>query len=356
MPAAVRHSNRRLGENNFDLLRLVFAGTVCLVHVQVLSGFAELDWLPKLLSSAVAVKAFFVVSGFLIFMSFERSSSIRSYFVKRVRRIFPAYFVVVMLGALLLWSASSMPPGGYFSSDWLKYVCANLTFLNFLHPDLPGVFEGHRFQAVNGALWTLKIEVMFYASVPIFVYLFRRFGHLLVLTATYLASVSYAVILNGLAADHGSNLYLELARQLPGQLSYFMAGAFFYYFLPFFERHVKRVVPVAVAVLLTNANFAMPLLEPLALAAIVAFCGLFLYVGNVGEYGDFSYGVYILHFPIIQVLIHGGWLNGSPLAFLTAVVLATLVGGVAMWHLVEKRFLFRDSHYVSATGAKAARP
>ncbi|MCA1729671.1 MAG: hypothetical protein LC751_09750 [Actinobacteria bacterium] len=32
-----------------------------------------------------------------------------------------------------------------------------------------------------------------------------------------------------------------------------------------------------------------------------------------------------------------------------AVVLITLAGAIAMWHLVEKRFLFRNSYYIKAT-------
>lgn len=353
-PAAVRHSSHRLSKNNLDLLRLVFAGIVCLVHAYKLSGYRELEWIPGLLpSSADPVKAFFVVSGFLIFKSFEESPGIRYYFVKRVRRIFPAYFVVVMLCAFFLWSASSLPLGQYFSFEWLKYVFSNLVFLNFLHPDLPGVFEGHRYEIVNGSLWTLKVEVMFYTCVPIFAYLFKRFGHLPVLAVTYLVSVSYASLLNGYAADHDSALYRELARQLPGQLSYFMAGAFFYYFLPFFFCHHKKIVLLSFLSIVLASYFALPILEPFALAAIVAYFGFFLYAGNVGKYGDFSYGVYILHFPIIQVLIHGGWMSGNAYVFLAAVVAATLIGSVAMWHLVEKWFLFRDNHYVSATGVEA---
>lgn len=291
----------------------------------------------------------FVVSGFLIFMSFERSSSIRSYAGKRLRRILPAYVVVVVLCAFLLWSVSSLPSGRYFSSDWLKYVAANLAFLNFLHPDLPGVFEGHRVPAVNGALWTLKIEVMFYVSVPLFVYLFRRFGHFLILTAGYLASVLYAMVVNGLATEQHSILYEQWARQFPGQLSYFMAGGLFYYFLPIFEHYRKWIVFLACSVLTFNSFVALPAFEPIALGAIVAYVGLFLHAANLGKYGDFSYGVYILHFPVIQLLIHGGWLNDNAYSFLAAASTLTLAGGVVMWHVVEKRFLFRDSHYVSAT-------
>ncbi len=349
-PAALSHLSSRFRKNNLDLLRLVFAVIVCLVHAYKLSGYRELEWIPGLLpSSDAAVKGFFVVSGFLIFKSFEESPCIRSYFVKRVRRIFPAYFVVVMLCALFLWLVSPLPLGQYFSFDWLKYVFANLVFLNFLHPNLPGVFEGHIYEVVNGSLWTLKVEVMFYACVPVFVYLFKRFGHFPVLAVSYLASVSYASLLNGYAADHDSAFYRELARQLPGQLSYFMAGAFFYYFLPFFVRHYKPIVALSFSIIVLASYFTLPILEPFALAAIVSFCGFFLYAGNVGKYGDFSYGVYILHFPIIQAMIHGGWMSGNAYVFLAAAVAATLISSVAMWHLVEKWFLFRNNHYVLST-------
>ena len=149
--------NQRLAKNNFDLLRLLFAGTVCLVHAHALSGYDQLEIISRFLSSTIAVDAFFVVSGFLIFMSYERSSSLASYAGKRVRRIYPAYFTIVMSCALGLVVVTTLQPGQYFSIDWFKYVFWNLSFLNFLHPSLPGVFEGHRVPAVNGALWTLKI-------------------------------------------------------------------------------------------------------------------------------------------------------------------------------------------------------
>jgi hypothetical protein len=36
---------------------------------------------------------------------------------------------------------------------------------------------------------------------------------------------------------------------------------------------------------------------------------------------------------------------------LAAVILAVAVGAVLMWHGVEKRFLFRSSHYIAASAA-----
>ena len=344
----MQHVNPRLIKNNFDLLRLLFAGTVCLVHAYELSGFQQLERIASILSSAVAVKAFFVVSGFLIFMSFERSSSFASYARKHIRRIYPAYFTVVMLCAIFLMAVSTKNIEHYFSFAWVKYVLANLAFLNFLQPTLPGVFDANKLAAVNGALWTLKIEAMFYLTVPILVFLFRRFSQLPILILVYCSSVAYAKLFAVAAERTGSGVYLELGRQLPGQLSYFMAGAALYYFLPIFERRIKYFLVVAALILAANTTFSLPLLEPFALATVVVFFGLFFHVGNFGKYGDFSYGFYILHFPVIQFILHAGWFGESPWYFLVAVILMTATGAVAMWHLVEKRFLFRSSHYVAA--------
>jgi peptidoglycan/LPS O-acetylase OafA/YrhL len=344
----------RLTENNFDLLRLLFAGTVCLVHAYELSGFSELAVISQVLSSGMAVKGFFVLSGFLIFMSFERSTSLSSYAMKRIRRIYPAYFTVIMLCAFGMVAVSSHSVAEYFSSTWVRYVIANLTFMNFFQHTLPGVFENNRLTAVNGALWTIKIEVMFYLVVPIFVFLFRKFGHLWVLVLTYGASVSYAEVMTTMAERSGSQLYAELGRQLPGQLSYFMSGAALYYLLPLFERRIKYFLTVSVAVFLTNQFVPLPILMPFALAIAVMFFSLFLYVGNFGKYGDFSYGAYILHCPLIQLIIYFGWFGDNPWLFLALAVLLTGIGAVAMWHLVEKHFLFRSSHYIAAT-AEAGR-
>ena len=349
VPEPAKVESARLEKNNFDLLRLLLALIVCLVHAYELSGFQQLKWITATFSSSVAVKAFFVVSGFLIFMSYERSPSPFSYARKRLRRIYPAYFAVIIGCAFGLLAISSASSSDYFSLAWGKYVLANLAFMNFLQPTLPGVFDGNRLSAVNGALWTLKIEVMFYLSVPLFVFLFRRYSRLAVLLLAYGMSVAYTSLAALLAARTGSGIYTELGRQLPGQLAYFMAGAFLYYFLSLFERRRVYFLLPAASVLVIHAVYPLPLLEPFALAVVVVFFGIFFYLGNFGKYGDFSYGFYILHFPIIQLFLYLGWFRESPWLYLLAVIFATLIGAIGLWHAVEKRFLFRSSHYIAAT-------
>jgi len=343
----------RLRRNNFDLLRLVFAGMVALVHVSDISGEPSLNGVSHVISSDLAVKAFFVVSGFLIVMSYERSTSWRAYAEKRARRIYPAYVVMIVLCATLFSAVSTVSLPQYFSGAWLRYLIANLAFLNFLQPTLPGVFDTNKVPLVNGALWTLKVEVGFYLIVPLLVWLSRRADWRLVLGSVYLASVIYAATLWSLTVSTGSDTYFQWSRQLPGQLSYFVSGAALYYLLPVFERRMLHFVLAAAVVLVVDQRYGTPLLEPAALAVVVVAAGLFGYLGHVGKFGDFSYGVYILHFPIIQLLLLGGWFRGRPGALIAAAAVSTAAGAFAMWHLVEKRWLLRASYYRVAAASTA---
>jgi peptidoglycan/LPS O-acetylase OafA/YrhL len=132
----------RIRDNNFDLLRLLFAGSVFLWHLYVLTRAPALEVLTLLVSSNIAVKGFFVISGFLVMMSYENSSSVREYAGKRLRRIYPAYAAVVLACAIAGAFLTALPLAAYVSVDLARYLAANLVFLNFLAPTLPGLFEG----------------------------------------------------------------------------------------------------------------------------------------------------------------------------------------------------------------------
>jgi len=62
---------------------------------------------------------------------------------------------------------TNLSVAGYLSFDLIKYMIANLSFLNLIHPELPGVFENNYIQGVNGALWTIRFEVLFYMFIPV---------------------------------------------------------------------------------------------------------------------------------------------------------------------------------------------
>lgn len=340
--------NRQDG-NNFDLLRFVLASIVLLAHAHVLTASPQLTFLSVYLSPDYAVKGFFVVSGFLIFQSYDQSSSLRDFYEKRVRRVYPAYVAIVMLCAIGGAAITTLPLDEYFSERWTAYVLANLALLNFLAPDLPGVFSNNPLSAVNGVLWTIKVEVMFYLCVPAIAYLFRRFGIFPVALIIYAGSVAYWIILSGTSERTGVGFYQILARQLPGQMAYFVTGALLLYQMRHFRQWLPISALIAAVVLPMRLPFVHVIIEPYLLGCLVIYLAIGIrHLGNFGRYGDLSYGIYIVHFPIIQLLVSMGIFADPWIGLFSSIVLV-LLGAWCSWHFVERPFLRRSSHYIVAT-------
>lgn len=347
-------------ENNFDLLRFALAFAVFLVHSHVLSQHPDLRLLGSWVSSDIAVKGFFVVSGYLVFMSYENAASLRDYFEKRARRIYPAYFTVIFICAVIGLFLTSQSLSDYLSWDLARYLAANLSFLNFFAPTLPGVFSENPVNAVNGPLWTLKIEVMFYLSVPVIAVVAKKSNRLLIFVAIYVLSVAYSLAMLHLLRTTGNPIYEVLARQLPGQMTYFTAGAIFYYYRNELAGYMNLLLAAAAAIYLLQGTAVVLVLEPLALGTMVIYFATRLpYLGNFGKYGDLSYGVYIIHFPMLQGMVALGLFRGDAPFALALATLIVLSAALLSWHLVEKKWLKKSSHYVivsSQPAHEAAQP
>ncbi len=337
-------------KNNFDLLRLYLAFSVCFAHLGEASGVAAFLPLARFFYSGIAVDCFFVVSGFLIFRSFDRSSTTSSYLNKRVRRIYPAYFSVVVLAAFLLPFLFAQPATDLlFSSQWFHYFFSNLAFLNFLQPDLPGIFTANPLQVINPPLWTIKIEVMFYLSIPLIFLLFKNRKQWLVLCGLYATSLAYSFFFLHLHATQGLEIYLKLEKQLPGQLTFFLSGGGLYLYFPLFRKYWKSCLFLAALTILFQEYLLLQPLYPFALAiTVISFALCLPYLGNWGKFGDMSYGVYIYHFPIIQIFTSLSLFNGQVWIRFTGLVLTILATAFFSYHCIERPFLKRSSHYRQA--------
>ena len=238
----------------------------------------------------------------------------------------------------------------YFSLELIKYFIANVLFLNFLYPSLPGVFTTNPVTAVNGALWAVRIEMIFYALVPLIVYLYRKTGKMFVFVVIYIISAGATVFLRHMEATTGIQLYHFIRVELTMQMTYFISGALLYYCFDLFFKHRIALTICAVIIMVVNHYFSLTVLEPLAFSIIVVYLGsCFYYLGNFSKYGDMSYGIFILHFPVLLILVSLGVMNNYPFIGLLTAFIIVLAGSLLCWHWIEKPFLHRESHYVSAS-------
>lgn len=324
--------------NNFDFLRIVFATTVAIAHFIELSQFEVIQPLKKLFNTPLAISGFFVISGFLVAKSFENSSNTKDYFFRRIKRIFPAYFFVIFLCAFFLFIISKATISEYFfNPQFYRYLVANLTFQNYFEPCLPGVFESQKICVVNGALWTIKIEEAFYISLPILYWIFRRFkiNFYILLTALYLLSIIYF------------NYFLfqdnyRVAKQLPGAYAFFAVGILFYKKFDFFFKWKHYIIlPALFLFAIEQYVFSLQFLKPISYGFMVYYLAYTLRIfNNFGKYGDFTYGIYIFHFPVIQVFVALGlFMMYSPLLMFVCTTILVLFLAVLSWVFIELPFL-----------------
>ena len=328
-------------KNCFDFLRFFFAANILLANLCILSQNKSLEFLSNFSDSNIAVRGFFVISGFLVAKSFMNTPSLKEYFIKRAKRILPAYIVVLLFSAITLSFFSSFSFSEYFTDiNVYKYLGWNSIFLNFMHPCLPGLFENNLMCVVNGALWTLKVEEGFYIVLPFIIYAVKKSRKpLLILGSLYVLSLLYWFVMD---------FYLNqplLAKQLPGYLAYFVTGIVLFLNFDFVLENKKKLLFLSVFGLIISYyfHFQINVFYPAAYGTMVIITAYSLpFLNNFGKYGDFTYGLYIYHFPIIQLFRQYNLFEiYNPIVMAFIVILTTFFFAVFSWFLIEKRFLDR---------------
>ena len=329
--------------NNFNLLRLLAAWLVLFSHSYHLSGQGQQEPLMLLTDGrmtlgTVAVGVFFAISGYLITASAYARPELRSFLSARVRRIFPALTLVVVLTALLLGPlVTTLAAADYFREEetW-SYIVRNISMWHLQYV-LPGVFSGNPLGGgVNGSLWTLPIEFSLYLAVGGGVWLLRRMGR----------QASVALPLLALVAVCALCWWKVLEGSTAGPLllvPYFLLGAGYRLMRQRFPMH-GAIAAALLAVWAASALVPGPLFHVLACVAI-SYATLWLgrhpswvVPVNLEKIGDLSYGIYLFAFPVQQTLLMYGWAT-TPLGVCLLASAIVLPLAWCCWHAVERHFV-----------------
>ncbi len=345
MPRVDQATTQR--DNNFNLIRMVAAGSVLVSHAYPLAlGPGSPEPLDRILGMDVgtlAVISFFVISGYFISQSFHRG--IIEFAVARILRIYPGLVMVLLLTVFAIGPIfTKLDIGAYFSDrETFLYMPRNLS-LGALRYDLPGVFEDNPYpRAINGSLWTLFYEVACYAMVAVVGILGltasgRRFVGFLTTYALFYAAV-LLLDLRHHVLDHAT--ILRNAHQLT--LPFVIGMAFFQ-----FRRRLPLRLPVlGLAIAAAILSYDKPWFHQVFVLAwsyglfYLGFlrCEPILYYNMLGDY---SYGVYIFAFPIEQMV--AALCKGcAPLALMALSFPFTLLLAVLSWHFIEEPALSQKS-------------
>lgn len=331
--------------NNFDFLRLLFASFVIISHAYPLSGDKGQDALGQwtngqIIFSWIGVKGFFVISGFLILQSLQRSQTLIEYAWKRLLRLLPGLLLVLLLTVFLMPFFYEGAGPYLLNGDVWKYIPNNL-LLYKLQFSIDGVFTHNPYGSViNGSLWTIIYEVSMYIFLmPLF---FIRKHKQLVMTVlgvvfgVFIFLSHTDIVPNLKVASFRSNSLIELG-------TYFLAGSCLASFgfeglNASYRRNLLFISLALVIVSLSTATFVYTkhVFFPVMLLSFAL--SSYTLVNTIGHrIGDLSYGIYLFGFPVQQALVYVFQLNALSLMIWSLLITSALA--FFSWHFVESKAL-----------------
>lgn len=356
--SAIPRSPADIRTNNFDLLRLLAAIQVVVVHAMDHlrpAGVPAPSW-QWFLEAFPGVPIFFAISGFLISLSYERSADIKTYTQNRALRILPGlwacFFVSVASVAIL--APQVLHVGVRQLAPWLA---AQLTLGQFYNP---AWLRGYGVGVLNGSLWTIPVEIQFYAVLPLIYLVFglrHRRGNtgLLALLAAcwgvnrlfvHLDSANSAQLWYKLwGVSFLPYIYLFIAGILLQRNWSRVAGWFAGRWLPWLATYVVIALVLHRVGLMVGTNHPSPVSVPFLLAVVfsVAYSAPTL-ADRLLRRNDISYGTYIYHMPVVNAFIVLG-VTGSAGA-ICLILGVTLLVAATSWRLVERPALRRKRQTV----------
>ena len=366
-PADSHEDNRKLSfaqafdpkKNAFGFLRLALAVLVIVGHCSRLGGFGDEQFVPGITGTrhslgSLAIGMFFVLSGFLISRSASGPLSVGRFLWHRFLRIFPGYWVCLLVSAFVFAPiACAIEHGNFFdvfhssANSAQSYAIDNAAMFHprgFSMNSIMAVSSSHIAGllghnptpwTMNGSLWTLPIELLCYLGVALLAALgiIRRARIVVLVLFALLCGIWEFDRVNPEACRHYFSFFgFDLLCTL---CLYFLAGCVCFLY--------REKIPYSKALLVVSASLAslslvvsaLDFLTPIALPYAFLCLGFKLPAGRFDARGDFSYGTYIYAFPVQQGLALMGMQEGGFGLYLVCSLFVTAVLALVSCRLVE---------------------
>ncbi|MCI9888594.1 acyltransferase family protein [Micrococcales bacterium 31B] len=335
-------------------MRLDIQGLRAVAVLAVVIFHAQSHWLP---GGFIGVDIFFVISGFLMTGLLRRDLSggkphaLRDFFIKRLRRLFPAAAVVVLvtLVAMYIWAPVTRAREFGFDAISSLFYVANIRFslsnTGYFANDVPSPYLH---------LWSLSVEEQFYIVLALLLLALRKASQRVVATV-----LSVLLVISLVTSIALSTLQPDFSYyNLPTRGWEFMIGSLVSLGVPYWRRLTPDAVVatrwlgaalIVLSLIITNETMPFPgwiAAVPTVGTALVIVAGcrteawarhvkhrvdpvLWLLECRPMKYvGDISYSFYLWHWPALIVpLIALGtdltvWqsLAGVAVAFVLAVI------------------------------------
>jgi peptidoglycan/LPS O-acetylase OafA/YrhL len=330
--------------SDINALRAIAIVSVVLFHYEIFGlagGFAGVD-------------VFFVISGFLITSHIARDLhqgrfSYQSFYVSRLRRIFPALAVMCIACAAWGWVSLAIPRD--YLSNARHELYALLFVSNYAFSNERGYFDIASSSKPLLHTWSLSVEGQFYLFLPLFMTTVWRFGRKSITAITFLfflGSLFWCLYYSQInAADSFYQLSTRTWEFLAGSLLALMPAIKTNAILSNIGSLLGLILLLAGVGLLDSSMVwpGYPTLLPVAGSVLLIIAGdvpatRWLFGSWVLQrLGDISYSLYLWHWPILvfgRQYATGRLERELSQHDIMALMLLALVMAVLSWKFVEK--------------------
>lgn len=333
-----------------DALRGVAALAVVLFHftAHYVTLFAPPDTpAVRVTWGHYGVNLFFIISGFVIFMTLQRTRRPADFVVSRFSRLFPAYWAAIVL-TFLITHWLGLPKKLVSLPD----AIANVVMIH-------GIFGVPH---VDGVYWTLEVELLFYVGMFV-LYRLRRLDRIhLALLALLALRLTYVAFERLAGIDLPWIVFrLLILKYIP----WFALGICIYQFV---HAPADRTTRLRCAITAAAALFTLLIAESAGLALLALGLASLVLLAASGRtpmlrhpvpvwFGAVSYPLYLLHENIGWSVMLRLQAQGLPIDAAIALTLALVLVLVALLHVtVEKPAMrwIRETYRArqSAAGAR----
>lgn len=370
MSSALDYTNKHLPQ--LDGIRGVAIIMVLIYHFIAISPSPNTDLENTIFtftkSGWIGVDLFFVLSGFLItrilLTTKDKEKYYLNFYVKRVLRIFPLYYLVLIILLIIVPSLiANIPSQLQLMSDnqlWFWTYLANWYI----------AYEGDFNKTSGGYFWSLAVEEQFYIVWPFVVYNFRLFSFqkacvlLFVLTyilrnimlfsgfsttSVYVATITHmdglliGAWLATVLIDCKNIVLIRKLLNLSAVISLLLLVSFYLYDKSFY---FWNFLVASTGYTLLSILFAAILFESVVNAE--SKMNLFFGSGLLRNVGKYSYAMYLFHVPISKQLYSKFYgiklITMQPLIiqwfeFVLFSSLITFIISYISWYCFEKHFI-----------------
>lgn len=308
--------------NCLNLIRIIAAFQVMFGHMVEHLELPINDMLFYLTYFFRGVPIFFVLSGYLMWFSIERSNSYKNYLSKRFLRIYPELWMSVIVDLIVIVSLYS----SWDIKDLALFALGQGTFFQFWTPNS---LRGYGVGTPNGALWTIGVMIQFYVVAWFFYKLIKKHHHMIIWIALTVGSF----VVSGFGGFLTHDFFeIEIVGKLYDQtiVKYFwlfsigmFIAEFAEFFIPIFVKWWYVLLAFAFIFFITGFDLYSGYYLMWSVCLTSGLIGFAYRFPQLSIKLDISYAVFLYHMIIVNIFVEKGYLHNW--LFLVAVMLITVI-------------------------------